>query len=72
MLVGLILIVIGTVFFAQALGFLTGETLQVLWPLLLIVLGIVLLSHKALGHECKGKKCWCGGTLDWNDLKKKR
>jgi hypothetical protein len=71
MLVGLVLIVIGTVFFAQALGFIQGETLSVLWPLLVIVLGIVLLSHKALGHECEGKNCWCGGNVNWSGKKKK-
>lgn len=72
MLVGLVLIVIGAVFFAQSLGLIQGETLNVLWPLLLIVLGIVLLSHKVFGHECEGKTCWCGGNVTWGDNKKKR
>lgn len=71
MIMGLVLIVIGLVFFAQALGFIQGETLNILWPLLLVVLGIALLSHKALGHDCAGKNCWCGGNINWSDRKKK-
>ena len=71
MLVGLVLIVIGAVFFAQALGLVQGETISILWPLLLIVLGLVMLSHKFLGHECAGKDCWCGGTINWNGKKKR-
>lgn len=72
MLVGLILIVIGLVFFAQALGYIQGDTINILWPLLVVVLGIGLLSHKVLGHDCSGKDCWCGGAVDWSSKGKKK
>jgi len=51
MVIGLMLIVIGLVFFAKALGFVTADTLSVLWPLLLIVLGLNMLSHHIFGHH---------------------
>lgn len=72
MIIGLILIVIGVVFFARALGYIEGDTLSILWPLMVIVLGLSLLSHKVLGHDCTGKNCWCGGTIDWANSKGKR
>ncbi|MAF81019.1 hypothetical protein CL628_03320 [bacterium] len=66
MLIGLVLIVTGLVFFAKALGLITGDVIEVLWPLLLIVLGLGMLSHHMFGHthgkwgrhlgEKKGKK----------------
>lgn len=71
MVVGLVLIVIGVVFFAQSLGFIQDETMQIIWPLLVIVLGLTLLSHKVLGHDCQGKGCWCGGSIDWGTKRKK-
>lgn len=72
MIIGLVLIVIGVVFFAQALGLLSGDVISVLWPLLVVVLGLSLISHKILGHECagNGKKCWCGGVVKWGMPKK--
>lgn len=51
MLIGLTLIVIGLVFFAKALGLITADTIDVLWPLLLVVLGFGMLSHNVLGHS---------------------
>ena len=71
MIVGIVLIVIGIMFFAQSLEFISAETMRVLWPLLLIVLGLTLLSHKMFGHDCAGKGCWCGGSVDWSNKKKK-
>lgn len=67
MMVGLALIVIGIVFFAQALGFIPGDAMGMLWPLLVVVLGLTLLSHKVLGHVCGGKGCWCGGRINWTN-----
>jgi len=51
MLIGLVLIVIGLVFFAKALGFITADTIDVLWPLLLVVLGFGMLSHRYFGQQ---------------------
>lgn len=64
MVIGIVLVVVGLMFFAQTLELVSAETMQVLWPLSLVVLGVVLLSHKALGHNCQGEKCWCGGAVD--------
>jgi len=72
MLIGLVLVTIGIVFFARALGYIEGDTLNVLWPLLLIVLGIGMISNRAMGHQCKGGSCWCGGEVDWSKKKKKK
>lgn len=70
MMLGVVLIVIGIVFFAKALGFIPGETMSILWPLLLVVLGLTMISHKVLGHSCEGKNCWCGGRINWSQKKK--
>jgi hypothetical protein len=72
MILGIVLIVLGLVFFARALGFIDTLSLNMAWPLLLVILGISLLSHKVLGHECTGKNCWCGGTIDWTGKKGKK
>ena len=72
MVIGLILIVIGLVFFAQALGFLPVESTKVLWPLLLIVLGLSLLSHKFFGHRCVGKECRYCEPVSWGNGGKRK
>jgi len=73
MVIGIVLIGIGLIFFAQALGFLKTEEIDVLWPLLLVVLGISLLSHKVFGHECTGsKKCWYCQTVDFGGGKRRK
>lgn len=69
MMIGIVLIVIGVVFFAKALEFISADTLSVLWPLLLIVLGLSLISHKLFGHhDAKG---WWSQTVDWNNKAKR-
>lgn len=62
MFIPLILIVLGLFFFAKAIGVLTVDalSLSVLWPLILVVAGLVMVSHNMFGHSCKGKACeWC-------------
>ncbi|MEX1997945.1 MAG: DUF5668 domain-containing protein [Candidatus Andersenbacteria bacterium] len=71
MTIGLILIVIGLVFFARALGYFEEQALNIIWPLLLVVLGLSMLSHKMFGHECKGKKCWYCENVNWSGGKKR-
>ena len=70
MSIGIILVAIGLLFFAQTLGLVTAETMQVVWPLSLVIMGVVLISHKVLGHDCVGGGCWCGGTIDFGNGKK--
>lgn len=72
MVIGLILIVTGLVFFAQALGFLPTESSKVLWPLLLIVLGLSMLSHKFFGHNCNSKDCRYCEPVTWGVTGKRR
>lgn len=69
MVVGILLIVIGLVFFAKALGYIAGETLNVLWPLILIVIGFSLLSNRLLGE---GHKRWYEHVHWDSNAKKKR
>ena len=71
MVIGLILIVIGLVFFAQALGYITGDVINVLWPLLVVVLGLALITHKTFGHQCAGPDC-CGGNYTLSGGTKKK
>ncbi len=46
MFVGVILIVIGAIFLLQNLGFLTSNAWEIIWPLLLIILGLSLTMRK--------------------------
>jgi len=64
MFIGLILVVIGLVFFGKALGLITTDAISIIWPLLVIVLGISMITHHRFGHHCKGKDC-CGGKVSW-------
>lgn len=72
MLIGLVLIVIGLVFFAQALGFLPAENAKILWPLLLIVVGLSMVSHRFFGHNCDDKSCRYCMPVNWGAGGKKR
>ncbi len=72
MFIGIVLIVTGLVFFARALGFLNAEQIGVLWPLLLIVLGLSFLSHRVFGHDHNGKNCWYCQTVKWNPNPKRK
>ena len=57
MIIALILIVIGVVFFAKALGFIENNTVDVLWPLLLVVVGFAMLSHRRFRTCCEDGTC---------------
>lgn len=72
MVIALVLIVIGLVFFARALGLVDQEALSIIWPLLLVVLGFSMLSHKMFGHEHTGKDCWYCRTVDLGAGKKSK
>ena len=70
MFIGLILIVIGVVFLAKALGLVTTDAMSIIWPTLVIILGLSIMTHHRLGHSCKGKDC-CGGKFDLGGTPKK-
>ncbi len=67
MVIGILMIVLGLVFFAKALGFIEGETLHVLWPLILIVLGFSLIGNRMLGG---GRSRWYE-HVHWENKKKR-
>ncbi|MBI3255445.1 MAG: hypothetical protein HYZ63_00565 [Candidatus Andersenbacteria bacterium] len=73
MTLALVLILFGVAFFAKTLGFISMDTLNVLWPLLLVVLGLSMVSHHWFGHRCNDKECWrCAEISFENKPKKKR
>jgi hypothetical protein len=72
MTLALVLIVFGLVFFAKTLGFIDSETLNVLWPLLLVILGISMVSHHWFGHRCNDKECWRCAEISFDKKGKKR
>lgn len=57
MIIPLLLIAIGLVFFARSLGFITDEVINVLWPLLLVVIGLGMMSNRYLGSCCEDGTC---------------
>ncbi len=74
MIVPLLLIVVGAAYFAQALGLLTisATTFNLLWPLVLVVVGLSMISHRKYGHLCTAKDCaWCQ-KVEFTETKKKR
>lgn len=44
MLLGLVLVVIGAVFFLQYLGYVPENTWGLIWPLIVVVIGIAILA----------------------------
>lgn len=61
MIIPLVVIALGIFFFAKSLGLvMMNDQLSIIWPLVLIVLGLSLLCHKMFGHNCTSKSCeWC-------------
>lgn len=53
---GIILIVIGLVALMKNLGFITASTWEVLWPILVIALGLSFVSKRRCS---KGHLPWC-------------
>ncbi|MFZ2390606.1 MAG: DUF5668 domain-containing protein [Minisyncoccales bacterium] len=53
MMIGIVIVIIGLAFLLQSLGIISGDAWQIIWPCLLIVIG--------LGIVCKERgKCCCG------------
>ena len=66
MLFGAILVVIGAVLLLQNLGVVSGDVWGIIWPSLIVVLGLSLILKKYSGSGgCK----WCG---DWFKSKKEK
>lgn len=56
-MIGLILVVIGAAFLLKNLGILDAAMWNIIWPALLIVVGIRLICW----HKCREGKGWCWG-----------
>ncbi|MFA4995768.1 MAG: DUF5668 domain-containing protein [Patescibacteria group bacterium] len=54
MFFGLLLIIIGIVFLLENLGIVTGDIWDVIWPLIIILFGVSVITKPLLGS--KGKK----------------
>ncbi len=72
MTLALVLIAFGLVFFAKTLGFIDTDTLNVLWPLLLVIVGLSMVSNRWFGHHCDDKNCWRCTEISFDGSKKKR
>lgn len=56
MIFGIIVIIIGLTFLLQSLGLITADTWQIIWPCLVIVIGLGIIN-KERGGRCCGDKC---------------
>lgn len=72
MTVALVLVVIGLIFFARSLGYVDDDTISILWPLLLVIVGLSMVSHRWFGHRCDDKDCWRCSEINFGDKPKKR
>lgn len=57
MIIPFVLIAIGLIFFARALGYIGDEVINVLWPLLLVIIGLGMMSNRYLGACCEDGTC---------------
>lgn len=72
MIIPLVIIAFGIFFFAKSLGLVPEDQFNVIWPLVVIVLGLSMLSRKMFGHDCDTKNCeWCK-DVTWTKSKGKR
>ena len=59
MIIGLILIIIGTVFLLQNLGYISGAAWAIIWPAILIVIGLgILLKRRNRGFFWEERFGW--------------
>ena len=70
--VAITIILIGIFFFARAIGFVNDETMNIVWPLLIVVLGLGVLAYGNTGHKCKGKNCWTCDHVEFANKKGKK
>ena len=50
MFFGLLIVIVGVVFLMQNLGWLSASAWQVIWPILIIIFGISIMSGERKGH----------------------
>ncbi|MBL7156031.1 MAG: hypothetical protein ISS87_00305 [Candidatus Pacebacteria bacterium] len=55
MFFGIILLAIGAVLLLQNLGFISGNMWNILWPCLIIAMGLSVLLKKKKWHSCCSK-----------------
>lgn len=72
MFIAFVLIILGVLFFARATNLISPELLNVIWPLVLIVIGLGLLSNRTFGHHCNDKNCWRCREVSMNEKGGKR
>jgi len=59
MIFGLILLIIGVVFLLQNLGYISGAAWSIIWPAILIVIGIaILLKRRNHGFSWEERFGW--------------
>jgi len=56
MFIGIAIIVIGLVFLLQSLGIISGSVWSIIWPCILIIIGIGII-YKERGKCCCGENC---------------
>jgi len=57
MIFGIIIVIIGLIFLLQSLGLITGDTWKIIWPCLIIVIGLGIINRERGG-------CCCGDNCD--------
>lgn len=58
MLLGFILLIIGIVFLLRNLGFISADAWDIIWPAIIIAIGIWILSRKKDGFSWKETLGW--------------
>ncbi|MEW6456291.1 MAG: DUF5668 domain-containing protein [Acidobacteriota bacterium] len=58
MLAGIFLVIIGAVFLLQNLGYISGSAWKIIWPLILIALGLSILFRRRHFWWCYPPDWW--------------
>ena len=59
-MVGPIIVLVGVLFLLGNIGLISPVSWSIIWPVLLIVLGISMMQK----HGKWGRRCWCGCGKD--------
>jgi|WetSurMetagenome_2_1015567.scaffolds.fasta_scaffold88827_2 hypothetical protein len=52
MIIGIAIVIVGAVFLLQNLGFISASSWNIIWPLLLIFIGVSMICKKKGHCEC--------------------
>jgi hypothetical protein len=55
MAAGIIVVLVGIVFLLQSLGIIAGISWDIIWPTLIILLGLMMIKRRSLHWHCCGK-----------------